>query len=135
MQLGSFNSVHTYRVNFSPTDRDGILIFACPREHTEREEAEKRDRPEEDRKKAEAAHRQKQADEKQQQKVTSQGCAVRVFQFHAYILRLFLSDRLRWGFDFCMSPGAHRTRGSGEATQSRRGQKKSVGGKVSKASG
>ena len=70
MQLGSFNSVHAYRVNFSPTDRDGILIFACPQERTEPEEAETRDEAQEDIKKAEAAKRQKQADEEQEQKVT-----------------------------------------------------------------
>ena len=46
-----------------------------------------RDRAEEDRKKAEAAHRPKQADEEQQQKVTFQSCAVRVFQFCACISR------------------------------------------------
>ena len=87
VQLRSVNSVNTYRVNFSPTDRDGILTFACPHERTEREEAERRDRAEEDRKKAEAAHRPKQADEEQQQKVTFQSCAVRVFQFCACISR------------------------------------------------
>ena len=63
MQLRSLDSVHTYRVGFFPTDRHGVLIFACPQERTEREEAEKRDQAEGDRKKAEAAHRQKQADE------------------------------------------------------------------------
>ena len=65
----------------------GFSIFACPQERTEREEAEKRDQAEGDRKKAEAAHRQKQADEEQQQRVTFQSCAVRVFQFCAYISR------------------------------------------------
>ena len=79
--------MNTYRVNFSPTDRDGILIFACPQERTKREEAERRDRAEEDGKKAEAVHRPKQADEEQQQKVTFQSCAVGVFQFGACIMR------------------------------------------------
>ena len=76
-----------------------------------------------------------EADEKQQQKVTFQSCAVRVFQFCACISRSFLCDRPRWDFDICMSPGAHRTRGSGDARQSTRGQKKGGGGKASKASG
>jgi hypothetical protein len=60
--------VHTYRVHFFPIDGDRILFFACPQERTEREEA--------DRKKAEAAKRQKQGDEEQQQKVTMQSSAV-----------------------------------------------------------
>ena len=67
------------------------VIFACPQERTERKAAEKQDRAEEDRKKAEAAHR-KQADEEQQLKVTSNSCAIRVFQFCAYISSSFLSD-------------------------------------------
>ena len=55
--------MHAYRVNFSPTDRDAILIFACPQERTGPEEAETRDRAEEDIKKAEAAKREKQVDD------------------------------------------------------------------------
>ena len=90
MQLGSFNSVHTYHVNFSPKYRDGILIFACTQERTEREEAEKPDTAEEDIKKAEAAKRRKQVDEEQEQKVTFQSSAVTLPQFSAYVSRLFL---------------------------------------------
>ena len=61
MQLGSFDSVQAYHLNFSLTDRDGVLIFARPQERTEPEEAETRDRAQEDIKKAEAAKHQKQA--------------------------------------------------------------------------
>ena len=96
MQLGSFNSVHAYRVNFSQTDRDGILIFACPQERTEPEEAETRDGAQEDIKKAEAAKRQKQADEEQEQKVTFQertrNSAVTLSRFFAYVSCSFLSN-------------------------------------------
>ena len=131
VQLGSFNSVHAYRVYFSPTDRDGILIFACPQESTEPEEAETRDRAQEDIKKAEAAKRQKQAHEEQEQKVTFQertrSSAVTLSRFCAYVSCSFLSNLRRSDFDFCMSPGAHRTRGGG--------QKEGGGGKASKASG
>ena len=92
MQLGSFNSVHAYRV--SRTDRDWILIFACLQERTEPEEAERRDRAEEDMKKAEAAKRQKQADEEQEQKVTfqerTQSSAVTLSRFCARIVFISL---------------------------------------------
>ena len=107
MHLGSVISVNTYRVNFSPTDGDGIFLFTCPQECTEREEAQRGDRAEEDRKKAEAALRPKRADEEQQQKVTFRSRGVRVFQFCACITRSFLSDRPRCDFEFCMSQGAH----------------------------
>ena len=63
------------------------FFSACPQERTEREDAGRRDREEEDRNKVEAAHRPKQTDEEQQQKVTSQRCAVRVFSFCACISR------------------------------------------------
>ena len=99
MQLGSFNSVHAYRVNFSPTDRDGILIFACPQERTEPEEAETRDGAQEDIKKAEAAKRQKQADEEQEQKVTFQertrNSAFTLSRFCGYVSCSFLSNLRR----------------------------------------
>ena len=131
MQLGSFNYVHAYRVNFSPTDRDGILIFACPQKRTEPEEAETRDEAQEDIKKAEAAKRQKQADEEQEQKVTFQertrSSAVTLSRFCAYISCSFLSNLRRSDFDFCMSPGAHQTEGGG--------QKEGGGGKASKGRG
>ena len=131
MQLGSFNSVHAYHVNFSPTDRDGILIFACPQERTEPEEAETRDRAEEDIKKGEAAKRQKLADYEQEQKATFQeltrSSAVPLSRFCAYISCSFLSNLRRSDFHFCMSPGAHRTGGGG--------QKEGGGCKASKASG
>ena len=68
LQYRSLYSVHTYRVHFFPIDGDRILFFACPQERTEREDA--------NRKKAEAASRQKQGDEEQQQKVTMQSSAV-----------------------------------------------------------
>ena len=89
MQLGSFNSLHTYGVNFFLTDRDGILIFACPQGRTKREEADKRHRADEDRKKAEAAKRQIQAEEEQEQNVTFQNCAVTLSEFSAYVSRFF----------------------------------------------
>ena len=63
------------------------FFFACPQERTGRDEAERRDRAEEDRKKVEAGQRPKQADEEQQQKVTFLSCADRVFQFYACISR------------------------------------------------
>ena len=95
MQLGSFNSVHAYPVNFSLTDRDRILIVACPQERTEPEEDETRDRAEEDIKKAEAAKRQRQADEGQEQKVPFQertrSSAVTLSRFCAYVSCSFLS--------------------------------------------
>ena len=68
MQYRSLDFVHTYGVHFFPIDGDRILFFACRQERIEREEA--------DRKKAEAAKRQKQVDEEQQQKVTMQSSAV-----------------------------------------------------------
>ena len=55
LHLRSLDSLHTYPVHFLPIDGDRILFFACPQERTEQEEA--------DRKKAEAAKRQKQVDE------------------------------------------------------------------------
>ena len=88
VQVGSFNSVHTYRVSFPPTDGDGILVFACPQECTERGKAAKQDGAGEDGKKGEAAKRQKQSDEEQEQKVTFQTCAVTLSQFSAYVSRL-----------------------------------------------
>ena len=91
-------------------------VFACLKEHTEREEVEKGARAEEDRNKAEAASGQKQADEEQQQKVTLQTSAVLLSHFCPYISRLFLSHRPRWDFVFCLFPGVHRTRGGGEAS-------------------
>ena len=99
MQKGSFNSVHAYCVNFLPTDRDGILIFACPQERTGPEEAETRDRAEEDIKKAEAAERQKQADEEKEQRITfqerKQSSEVMLSRFCAYISCSLISNRQR----------------------------------------
>ena len=60
-------------------------VFACLHEHTEREEVEKGARSEEDSNKAEAANRQKQADEERQQKVTFQTSAVPLSHFCPYI--------------------------------------------------
>ena len=108
-----------YRVYLFPIDEDRILFFACPQERTEREVA--------DRKKAEAATRQKQVDEERQQKVTMQSSAVTLSRFCAYVSCSFLSNLRRSDFDFCMSPGAHRTR---------KGRQKGGGGsRASKASG
>ena len=73
LQYHPLNSLHTYRVPVFPIDEDRILFFACPQERTEREEA--------DRKRAEAAKRQEQVDEEQQQKVTMQFSAVLLFRF------------------------------------------------------
>ena len=84
LQYRSLYSVHTYRVHFFPIDGDRILFFACRQERTEREEA--------DRKKAEAAKRQKQVDEEQQQKVTMQISAVPLSLFCAYVSCSFLSN-------------------------------------------
>ena len=84
MQLRSLDSVHTYRVHLFPIYGDQILIFACPKECTEREEA--------DRKKAEASKHQKQVDEGQQQKVTLQISAVPLPVFCAYIACSLLSN-------------------------------------------
>ena len=84
LQYRSLHSVHTYGVHFFPIDEDRILFFACPQERTEREEA--------DRKKAEAAKRQKQVDEEQQQKVTIQSSAVILPGFCAYVSCSFLSN-------------------------------------------
>ena len=81
--------MHAYRVHFSPTDRDGILIFACPQERTEPEEAETRDRAQEDIKKAEAAKRHKQADEGQEQKVTFQDRTRSLDSVHMYRVHSF----------------------------------------------
>ena len=89
------------------------------------------DRAEEDIKKAEAAKREKQADEEQEQKVTLQertrSSAVTLSGFCAYVSCSFLSNWQRPEFDFCMSPGPHRTGGGG--------QKGGGGSKASKASG
>ena len=60
------------------------MFFACRQERTEQEEA--------DRKKAEAAKRQKQVDEEQQQKVTMQISAVPLSLFCAYVSCSFLSN-------------------------------------------
>ena len=65
-------------------------------ERTEREEA--------DRKKAEAAKRQKQVDEEQQQKVTLQITAVPLSLFCAYVLCSFLFNSRRSDFVFYVSP-------------------------------
>ena len=68
--------------------------FACLQERTEREEVEKGARAEEDKKKAEAANRQKRADEDLQHKVTLQSAAVPLFQFvHTYRVYFFRMDR------------------------------------------
>ena len=69
-----------------------FYIFAVRQERTEREEVEKGATAEEDRKKAEVANRQRQADEEHQHKVTFQSSAVRLSQFCAYVSHLFLSD-------------------------------------------
>ena len=88
--------MHAYRVKFSPTDRDGILIFACPQERIEREEADTRNRAEEAIKKVVAAKPQKQEDEGQEQKVTFQertrSSAVTLSRFCAYVSCSFLSN-------------------------------------------
>ena len=79
-------SVHTYRVYFSPTDRDGIFIFACSQERTKQEEAERRaPNTVEGRYLGLGTHRPKQADEEQQQNVTFQSSAFWVCQFCEYI--------------------------------------------------
>ena len=64
-----------------------FYAFACLQEHTKREEVEKGARAEEDRKKAEAANRQRGADEEQQQKLTFQSSAVLLSQLCAYVSR------------------------------------------------
>ena len=72
------------------------MFFACSQERTEPEEAETRDRAEEGIKKAEAAKRQKLADEEQEQKVTFQertrSSAVTLSPFCAYVSCSFLSN-------------------------------------------
>ena len=108
--------------------------FPCLQQSTEEEEVEKGARAEDDTKRAEAANRQKQADQEHKHKVTFQRSAVPPSQFCAYVSRSFLSDGPRSHFDFCMSVGAHRKGGSGEARQSRREQKKGGGSAATKAS-
>ena len=86
-------SQHVFLCAYSELDdgRDGVrvLIFACPQERTEPEEAETRDRAQEDIKRAEAAKRQKQVDEEQEQRVTFQertrSSAVTLSRFCAYV--------------------------------------------------
>ena len=42
LQYRSLGSVYMYRVHFSPMDGDRIFLFACPKERTEREKADRK---------------------------------------------------------------------------------------------